>query len=46
MTCVTKTLYDWCRLESDRFCGLVVEFLATDPEEPGSIIGAARYSEK
>jgi hypothetical protein len=29
-----------------RLCGLVVEFLATDPEVPGSIAGATRFSEK
>jgi hypothetical protein len=30
----------------DRLCGLVVEFLATDPQDPGSILGATRFSEK
>jgi hypothetical protein len=30
----------------DRLCGLVVEFLATDPEVPGSILGAIGFSEK
>jgi hypothetical protein len=29
----------------ERLCGLVVEFLATDPEVPGSIHGVARFSE-
>jgi hypothetical protein len=29
-----------------RLCGLVVRVLATDPEVPGSIHGAARFSEK
>jgi hypothetical protein len=29
----------------DRLCGLVLEFLATDPEVPGSIPGATRFSE-
>jgi hypothetical protein len=31
---------------SDRLCGLVSEFLATDPEVPGSIPGPTRFSEK
>jgi hypothetical protein len=30
----------------DRRCGLVSEFLATDPEVPGSIPGATRFSEQ
>ena len=30
---------------SDRLCGLVSEFLATDTEVPGSIPGATRFSE-
>jgi hypothetical protein len=30
----------------DRLCGLVVKFLATDPEVPGSIPGSTRFSEK
>jgi hypothetical protein len=30
----------------DRLCGLVVEFLAIDPDVPGSISGATRFSEK
>jgi hypothetical protein len=29
-----------------RICGLVSEFLATDPEVPSSIRGATRFSEK
>jgi hypothetical protein len=29
-----------------RLCGLVSEFLATDLEVPGSILGATRFSEK
>jgi hypothetical protein len=29
---------------SDRLCGLVVEFLATDTEVSGSIPGASRFS--
>jgi hypothetical protein len=29
----------------DRLCGLVVEFLAADPEVPGSISDANRFSE-
>jgi hypothetical protein len=33
--------------KSDRLCGLVIrEFLPTDPEVPGSIPGATRFSEK
>jgi hypothetical protein len=31
---------------SNRLCGLVVQFLATDPEVPGSIPGPTRFSEK
>jgi len=31
--------------EIDRLCGLVVKFLATDTEVPGSIPGATRFSE-
>jgi hypothetical protein len=31
--------------DSDRLCGLVTEFLATDPEVPGSIPGPTRFSE-
>jgi hypothetical protein len=30
----------------DRFCSLVVRVPATDPEVPGSIPGAIRFSEK
>jgi hypothetical protein len=30
----------------NRLCGLVAEFLATDPEVPGLIPGATRFSEK
>jgi hypothetical protein len=30
----------------DSLYGLVVEFLATDPEVPGFIPGATRFSEK
>jgi hypothetical protein len=31
--------------QGDRLCGLVVEFLATFPEVPGSIPGATRFWE-
>jgi hypothetical protein len=30
----------------DRLCGLWSEFMATDPEVPGSIPGATRFSEE
>jgi hypothetical protein len=30
----------------DRLCGLVARVLATDPEVPGSIPGATRFSDK
>jgi hypothetical protein len=30
----------------DRLCGLVSQFLATDPEVSGSIPGATRFSVK
>jgi hypothetical protein len=30
---------------SDLLCGLCSEFLATDPEDPGPIAGATRFSE-
>jgi hypothetical protein len=29
----------------DRLCGLVTDFLAADPEAPGSIPGVAKFSE-
>jgi hypothetical protein len=36
--------FDHCLL-LDRLCGLVVEFLTTDPEVPGLIPDPARFSE-
>jgi hypothetical protein len=39
---ICRTLY----LSLDRLCSLVVRVPATDPEVPGSIPGATRFSEK
>jgi hypothetical protein len=37
----------WLRIgTSDRFSGLVARVLATDPEVPGSIPGATKFSGK
>jgi hypothetical protein len=43
---ITQRLFVIVMFETDRLCGLVVRFLTADPQVPGSISVAARFSEQ